>query len=154
MTSSEFWRSIDEQRGPGLLVLALLTSWKRVADEVGIPAVDRVSGMFDAIGRVAFADAALGARLSMTVFGGYWPGVGDASFARAWFDACCPTTIRDGDVNLPLRIQPLSVDRRVEESGRELFERAREELDALVADLPERDRYPALPDSWERATTR
>lgn len=150
---AEFWKKVDEHGGPGTLFLALLVSWKRVADEIGRGAVDIASAVFDVITEGALSPVGPTARLSTTVVGGYSARTDLEVATLPWFEHWLPMTITAHGVRIPIDVIRLSVTRSVGQSGSELYAEARRELDMRVMELPEVDRYPPLPLSWEEAVT-
>jgi hypothetical protein len=151
MQPQKFWRRVGEQTGPGVLVLVLLESWKRVADEIGMEAVDMASAVFDALCEFASAGADAQARLTTTVFGAYWSALGADKTAAERLAQWLPLTIIAPGTSIPIECRWIAVVRNAAQTGSELYLAGQADLERLVAGLPPNERYPAMPRTWEES---
>jgi hypothetical protein len=149
MQPHEFWRRVGEQTGPGVLVLVLLESWKRVADEIGMEAIDMASAVFDALCELASAGANAQARLTTTVFGAYWSALGADETAAERLARWLPLTIISPGKSIPIECRWIAVARDAAQTGKDLYVAGQADLERLVAGLPPSERYPAMPRTWE-----
>jgi hypothetical protein len=145
----EFWRRVGERTGPGVLVLVLLESWKRVADEIGMDAIDMASAVFDALCELASAGADAQARLTTTVFGAYWSTLGADETAAERLTQWLPLTIISPGTSIPVECRWIAVARGAAQTGRDLYLAGQADLERLVAGLPPSERYPPMPRTWE-----
>jgi hypothetical protein len=151
ISSTRFWRALDEHHGPGTVLLGLLVSWRTVADQFGMDATDLVSGILDVIAGLAMPSAQVSARLSTTVIGGYWPEPQSHLSAIQWFERWIPIDLEAREMNIPINIILAPLAREAGETGRSLYGRAQTELDRIMRTLPEKERYPALSIGWDEA---
>ena len=150
--SATFWNHVNEHRGPGVLLLSVLTSWKKVADTVGMDAVDVMSGLFDVVTGLATPTTQVTARLSTTVFGAYWPELGAEANAIRWLARWLPMNIEAPTCTLRLEVLTCALTREAGEAGRICYLRAQTAVDDAVSFLPLEERYPGLPLTWDQVT--
>jgi hypothetical protein len=148
LEAHDFWRRIDAHEG-GALLVALLESWTRVGDYVGIDGVDFAENVFAAVCRFAMRNAAEQARLSMTVFAGYWPAAGGERPALDVLRQWLPMQLSSANHKVPIVGSWFVLQRVHGEAGHELFKRTQAELDARIAALPGGERHRPLYSSWE-----
>jgi hypothetical protein len=150
MTEAQrFWQQIDDNQRDGVLLVILFKTWKRIADAFGMEAVDIGTSVFEGICRLATEGAGAQARLSMTVFGAYWSGIGSHEKAADFLARWLPIHLSSPDTDLSVECDWRVLDRHLGQTARELYGLAQLELESLVETLHEEERYPALPDSWD-----
>jgi hypothetical protein len=150
MTEAQrFWQQVDADQRDGVLLVVLFKTWKRIADQLGMQAVDIGSSVFEAICRLATEGALAGARISTTVFAAYWPYAGSQEKATDFLARWLPIDVSSAEAAISVECDWRVLDRPQGEIGRELYGRTRLEVGALVEALPEQERYPALPMSWD-----
>lgn len=153
LEAPDFLEYINEQR-TGALFVGFLESWKRVADQVGIEAVDIAENAFASLCRFATRNSDVQARLSTTVFAAYWSAIGEEEEALAVLNRWLPMTISSRSGSIPIEGSWRVLERRGGESARDLVRRAELELDARVQRLPAEERHTPLFNGWESLTSR
>lgn len=154
MSPRDFWRRLDEHTGPGVLVLVLLASWKRVADGQGMDATDLLSTVFESVCHVAGSTALMQSRITATVYAAYWRDQDSGSSAVKWLERWLPMNLATPRLVIPLETRPVSVLREQDETGRSCYGSAQRSLASVIEDLPEGERYPGLTITWEEAVGR
>ena len=152
MTPRDFWLALDEHKGPGTLLLVVLTSWKRVADASGMDAVDILTSVFTGLCNTATTTAMLRSLVSTTVYAAYWGPLGSEARSIQWLDRWLPMTIHAADLAIPVRDVRVSVARRLGESGRSCYRSGQGSIETALTSVPENERYPALSVTWEEAS--
>jgi hypothetical protein len=153
MLSRRFWQQIDADQGDGVLLAVLFKSWRRVADELGMDAIDIGSSVFEALCRLATDGAEAQARLSMTVFAAYWPAAAAQQKAMDFLGRWLPIDVASHGRTIHVECDWRAITRFAGEAGPDLYGRTQRELASLVDRLPEQERYPALPRSWDEVAS-
>jgi hypothetical protein len=147
-TRREFWSRIERGEARHLFV-AVLKSWRRIAEDVGEEGVDIGVDWFLDVCRFATSDAAVEARLSLTAFGAYWPAttnerrVDDAM--RRWFPMEVKTPIAMVPIGAAWSMFEVSPDHE----AREIFDRVVSDVEHAMQDLPEGDRHEPFARGWD-----
>jgi len=145
----DFWRRIDDGAGR-VLVVSFLESWKRVADQAGIEAVDIAENVFASLCRFATRSADGQSRLSVSVFAAYWSKSGAERTATDVFERWVPMTVSSKKLSVPIVCWWIALQRTDGETGHELFRRAESALDTRALALPSVERHRPLFSSWDQ----
>ena len=147
-TRREFWARID--RGEARLVfVAVLRSWRWIADHVGEEGVDIAVDWFLDVCRFATSDAAVEARLSPTVFAAYWPTTPNQSHIdgvmRRWFPM---------EVKTPIAVMPIGAawsmfEASSDQAARDMFDSVSAAMEQAMEDLPAGDRHEPFARGWD-----
>lgn len=148
MDPRAFWRYVDERTAPGTLLVVLFESWKRIADYVGIDAVDLGAKVFQGICSLATSGADAQAPLSVNVFGAVWISPEADQHAIGVLSRWLPLRIASPSATFEVACSWSVVPWVAGQSGREIYEAARAALVARMNALPHGERYPTLPEGW------
>ena len=148
LSDQDFWQRIGN-RPSGVLVVAFLESWKRVADQIGIDAVDLAENVFASLFVFATRTASERSRLSVTAFAAYWSSAGPEQSAVASLRRWLPMELSSGDVKVPIEGSWAVLERGPDETARELFQRVDAELEERMRALPPEERHRPLTEDWD-----
>lgn len=147
LTPREFWRRVDADAADIVLV-ALLKSWKQIADHIGMEGIDIAETMFAHICGLATREATGQSRLSVSVYAAYWVESqkirGATDSLTRWF----PSEIVTPSRKVPIDVAWFLLERSSNETARELFQRAERQLNELIQELPAQDRHQPIYESW------
>jgi hypothetical protein len=147
-TRREFWSRID--RGDVRFVfVAVLKSWRWIADHVGEEGVDIAGEWFLDLCRFATADAAVEARLSHTVFAAYWPAIVDQSHVDDVMRRWVPMEVKTPIATMPIDAAWFMFEVSPGHEARDLFDRMSAAIDEAMQSVPERDRHEPLSRGWD-----
>lgn len=144
---NEFWGRVDADAAR-LVLVALLRSWKRIADHIGIEGTDIAQTMFAHICGLATREATGQSALSVSVFAAYWVDTqkvrGATDSLTRWF----PSEIVTPSRKVPIDVPWFLLERSSDETARDLFQRAQRKLNDLIQELPPQDRHQPIYEHW------
>jgi hypothetical protein len=137
LTRREFWNRID--RGDArVVVVAVLRSWRTIAEKSGEEAIDIAEKLFVDICRFATHEATAEARLSHMVFAAYWPAVAQERDAIEVLTRWLPMEVRAPLHSVPIDAFWFAVEVSPADSSRDVFDRVAAHVDG-----------EALPRGWD-----
>ena len=151
LSCSGFWQAVDEQGGPGVLRVAVLSSWKWVADTYGMVASGIVAGVFGEVCGQAASSALLRCRVSTIGYAAYWPEPGGGRDFVEGIQRWTPMELVTPSMTLPIRIDLITVERGPGEGGEDCYRNALAATAAAMAALPPEQRHPVLSGTWQQA---
>lgn len=151
-TPRDFWQRVDEERGPGVLLLMVFTTWKRIADNVGMDGVDVASTLFEAICEFATRSAQVSSMQGNSLFAAYWEQSGGMAQAVDFAGRWLPLEIRAQNLGMSIEVAPLTVKRPADQPARATYQAAQAAVRQLNAELPADCRYPMLLQGWDEVS--
>lgn len=124
-----------------MLLVALLASWKRIADHEGIEAVDLAENVFADLCRFATREGDGQSRFAVSVFGAYWSKRGTEDYAVDILHRWLPLRIVAPRTTLAIEVTWFVLQREPGESAQSLLRRTVSRLDAISNELPASDRH-------------
>ena len=120
------------------MFVAVLRSWRAIADKAGDEAIDIAEKLFVDICRFATHDAVAEARLSHMVFASYWSAAGQERNAIEVLSRWLPMEVRAPVHSVPIDASWFAVEVSPSDSSPDVFDRVEAQVDA-----------EALPRGWD-----
>ena len=152
LSTSGFLQALDEHPGPGVLRIAVLSSWRWIADNYGMHASGIVAGVFGEVCEQAASSALLRCRVSTIGYAGYWPEPGSGRDFVEGIQRWTPMELVASSMTLPIRIDLITVERGPGEGGEDCYRNAQAATAAVMAVLPPEQRHPVLSGAWQQAS--
>jgi hypothetical protein len=147
-TRRDFWSRI-EGGDARFVFVAVLKSWRRIADDVGEEGIDVAVDWFLDVCRVATFDAAVEARLSQTVFAVYWPAIVNQSQVDDVMGRWFPMVVKTPIATLPIEAAWFMFEVSLGQDARELFDQVERAANDAIQTMHERDRHEPLARGWD-----
>lgn len=148
MQPREFWRELQVADRTGTLILVLLTSWRTVADTLGMAGADVASALFRGLCGVATERASSQSSLALNLFGAFCIDEEVEAVTHS-MDRWLPMRVSCTAGNFDIESKALIVRHQPSEAGKQTYNNAQAALLVATSEMPEGQRYPALNLSWE-----